>query len=524
MVGSGRKRKRLEKSKTQLKKPKTAPGKHLPSGTNVTKTNFKVAKIVIPGQQGESSARGGGPATSKRIGLKDVLSKVSHFSQAVRTDGLEGLQQLVSGPGAADLVSSHLPALLAAVVPLTQDRERKLRRLATSCLGAVLTLTPDLSLAPLYPLLTAHLCCALTHLDPRIQFDGLTTLDTLLAQAPGFIKASLDQLLPNCLDQISAKKKPSAQSTGPAVAANLSESLSSLQWRVSVLARVDRMLELVVPGRGQERRQVAVQRWEGGRSYPLISPRPSPLPLSSLGQQTTTSSLKEQVMLVLPLLLETWVEARAVEEREQSKQPELVKEVAELLGCVAGILDKLARMMDPKVLAVAREKFGGDIGHHLLTCLPYSCPDHSCAKPNTQLASLALTLGHPLQPGVLEACLATRGAVGASARLRLVATILSDQDLLPGLRGVCVTALVGLLEGEEGREACQLLRREAVRGPGEEVTAWVRGLPRQLVASLREGGTGSGGLLESCLELAKTRNTDIAGVFIEGEQEIIGEH
>ncbi len=44
------KRQKGEKAKTKLKKGKTAPGKHLPKGTNVTKTEFKVGKIVIPKQ------------------------------------------------------------------------------------------------------------------------------------------------------------------------------------------------------------------------------------------------------------------------------------------------------------------------------------------------------------------------------------------------------------------------------------------------------------------------------------------
>ena len=83
-----KKRKREEKNKTQLKKPRTAPGNHLPKGTNVTKTEFRVAKIVIPGQAGAPSQ--GGPTTRKRLGLKEVLHKLGHFSQTVRADGLDG--------------------------------------------------------------------------------------------------------------------------------------------------------------------------------------------------------------------------------------------------------------------------------------------------------------------------------------------------------------------------------------------------------------------------------------------------
>ena len=61
-----KKKKRAEKAKTKLK-PKTAPGKHLPKGTNVTKTEFKVTKIVIPSQL--SRADQSGPVTKKKLGL-----------------------------------------------------------------------------------------------------------------------------------------------------------------------------------------------------------------------------------------------------------------------------------------------------------------------------------------------------------------------------------------------------------------------------------------------------------------------
>jgi hypothetical protein len=49
MVKTNKKQK-AEKAKIKLKKGKTAPGKFLPKGTNVTKTEFKVGKIVIPKQ------------------------------------------------------------------------------------------------------------------------------------------------------------------------------------------------------------------------------------------------------------------------------------------------------------------------------------------------------------------------------------------------------------------------------------------------------------------------------------------
>ena len=111
-----RKRKKEDRAKTQLKKPKTAPGKHLPKGTNETKTEFKVTKIVIPGQQINTTSCPDGPTTSKNIGIKEVMNKMTHFSQAVRSDGLEGLKELLSSPSSQSLVSGNLSKLTGTLV------------------------------------------------------------------------------------------------------------------------------------------------------------------------------------------------------------------------------------------------------------------------------------------------------------------------------------------------------------------------------------------------------------------------
>ena len=435
----------------------------------------------------------------------------------------------MSGPSAASLVSANLSSILAALMPVTQDRERKLRKLANSSVAAVLAHTPGASLAPLHALLTAHICCALTHIDPRIQQDGLTTLDCLLDQAPAFIRAAIHQLLPNCLDQISAKKKPGDKKVaGPHVAANLSESMSSLQWRVSVLTRIDRLLDAVSPSlqtSGPE--AVAVQQFLPGRSYCLPRPPAAPLPLSSLTSVATSSGLQDQALLVLPLLIETWVEARALEEKQKSKSSVLPREVAELLACVSGILDKMLRLLGDKELAVVRKKFEADLVQHFLVPLPYSCPDLPCAEANTQLASVSLALAHSLPLPVLQAALKSRGA-SAGSRLRLVTRLLEDPALAPVLRGACVAALVQLLDTAEARErqeATRLLREEAVKRGGQEVRPWVRGLAGLLAAALEEGGDreAAGPLLESCLALAKTRNTDISETFLEATEQLSGE-
>jgi len=513
MGGSGRKRKREEKAKTQLKKPKTAPGKHLPKGTNETKTQFKTAKIIVPGQATEAQ-RTSGPVTNKKLNLKDVLAKLSHFSLAVRTDGLEGLKELVTGSSAASLITGNLASILTSLVPLTGDRERKLRKLANTNISAVLSHAPESSLNPLHALLSAHLCCALTHIDPRIQLDALDTLDCLLINAPNFIRTSVDKILPNCLDQISSKKKSDEKKSGPFVAENVSETMSSLKWRNSVLSRIDRILEIVFPSKSATKpAQVSIQEFVAGKCYPLTRPiHPVVLPLSALSSVASTSSLQQQALLILPLLIETWVEARASDDKKKSSV--LHKEVAELLLCVAGILDKLIRMLDDKTLQLVRTKFGSDIISHFFPGLPYSCPELNCNEANVQLTSLSFELKHQLQPKVIETILKSKGA-GPSASLRLIKKLLKNSQL----RSECVSSLVRLLdivEGQEREEVTQLLKDQAVHHPIEEVLDWVRELPTQLLNLLQksENRDDARGVLDSCLALAKTKNSQLAASFL----------
>ena len=122
----------------QFKKSKTAPGSFLPKGTNVTKTEFKVGKIVIA-QQTASVNLDNGPVTKKKLGLKELVNKLSHFSQSVRFDSLEGLKELVTGVGGGDLVSDNLSLLVTKLAPLTSDRERRVRRTASSLIQAILS-------------------------------------------------------------------------------------------------------------------------------------------------------------------------------------------------------------------------------------------------------------------------------------------------------------------------------------------------------------------------------------------------
>jgi len=436
---AGSKRKREEKTKTQLKRSKTAPGVHLPKGTNVTKTEFKVGKIVIPKQlaaptDASSAAVEVGPLTKKKLGLRELLSKLGHFSQSVRFDSLEGLRELIVGPQGGSLVVEHLALLVSRLAPLTSDREGRVRRAAFAILQAVLSQVEEDKLEPLFPILTAHVSCCLTHIDPAIQQDGLSLIDSLVSAAPTFIASNYIKILPDCLEQISARRsgvgtgcsgasKPSSTVATVGVSAQLSERMTSLQWRVQVLARVDNILGAILAAnsaRWQNKNPVdhntttpyfrSVDYHDGlhctlyatdgnnGQSQPLH------MSLSSLASRSTVDvdPMLSIVDRILPLILESWVEATSTDGKQQNQRKAFVSnDVMTLLALVARILDKIVdygQLRDDKenkfaLVSHLADRYFTDLDARLFSRLPFSSAAGRCSIENILLARVALCLG-----------------------------------------------------------------------------------------------------------------------------------
>ena len=82
---------KAEKAKTKLKGKKD---KELPKGTNVTKTNFKIKKIVIKEQLKNRATNEA--LSTRKLNVKELLSRLNHFNTNSRTDALDGLRELIS--------------------------------------------------------------------------------------------------------------------------------------------------------------------------------------------------------------------------------------------------------------------------------------------------------------------------------------------------------------------------------------------------------------------------------------------
>lgn len=107
---------------------------------------------------------------------------------------------------------------------------------------------PAERVAPFFPLLSAHLSCAMTHIDTSIQEDAMKILDVLLEHYPALLAARPEVLLTNFLELISHrqnsggnKKVQDSKARTWALSVNPSRAVTSQQWRLSVLLRYGRI-------------------------------------------------------------------------------------------------------------------------------------------------------------------------------------------------------------------------------------------------------------------------------------------
>lgn len=266
MVKGGLKRKKADKAKNQLKVSKKGAKKararggdiKLPKGLNVTNATFKTQKLVLLNQSQPSASKedlNSGLVTKKKLGLKEVLGKLNNQSLSTRLDGLEGLKELVTAH--RNIIDENLSLIVNRLVPFLTEREAKLRNVGIPLLESIVSQVNPSSLESLYPIISAHLCCGLSHIDDEIQLESIKVLDTLIQFQPAFILSHAHQILPNCLEQISNSDSNSISSgstnnvsenrmkSNKSVAKlrdNINANVSSLHWRFLVIERIYNML------------------------------------------------------------------------------------------------------------------------------------------------------------------------------------------------------------------------------------------------------------------------------------------
>ncbi|XP_052246793.1 testis-expressed protein 10 homolog isoform X1 [Dreissena polymorpha] len=314
-----------KKKNADFQKVKLKVGKKLKKADNVTNASFKSRSIQISQhlKTGDSTQ----PVTKKKHNIAELFSHCRHYSPSVRHEAVTGLKELLSEN--PQLIDGHLPDIIEKSAEMFSDKDSTVRRGAVKhLLKLVFPVISEKQIAPFFPLVSAHLCCAMTHINDDIKMDSLAVLDLLLDHFPKLMVTKSSQVLTNFIEQISRQQ---GQGQSRSLTINPSSGTSSMKWRLLVMSRLQKFLKAVLVFHG-ENKDVAsegecdvnktldfldskvncVQAFS--QSYHALWTSPGYL-LSSMASKVPDSSssldsdISKAVQTLIPLMLECWVEA-----------------------------------------------------------------------------------------------------------------------------------------------------------------------------------------------------------------------
>lgn len=219
-----------EKAKVKLK------GTKLKAPQNVTKTDFKVRKIVITEQLRNVQVKEAG--SRKVHSVTDCITRMKNSSSAEAVSNLKDI--ILYQP---DDFQKNLESIIKIVGNMSLSIEKVDRKECFKILDIICAQTSEQNLRPFFPILVTFLKCAMTHIKPAIQEDSLLMLDVLLKHASQLVATDKDNILPPYLDMVSKMRiedKPERT-----LSLQLGNKITSMKWRKSVLERLIVFLKCV---------------------------------------------------------------------------------------------------------------------------------------------------------------------------------------------------------------------------------------------------------------------------------------
>jgi pre-rRNA-processing protein IPI1 len=154
--------------------------------------------------------------------------------------------------GLKELFSSHTEVIvpnLATVIErsthLFVDKDPVVRQSVIKLLKVIFTAISEKHVSPFLHMISAYLCCAMTHIYEDIQADSLQILDLLLDHFPGLVVSNSNQILPNFIEQISRSKLDTKRGSS-ALSINPNLKMASHKWRAKVLTRLHKLLSAIL--------------------------------------------------------------------------------------------------------------------------------------------------------------------------------------------------------------------------------------------------------------------------------------
>ena len=132
--------------------------------------------------------------------MQDILSQLNHYNDNTRQDATESLKNFfVQHPSSLHQnLSVFIPKLLSKSV----DVHFNVRKNFILCLEHVFKNVTDNEIQPFFPIIMAHLRCAMTHINDEIQADSLKLLDLCLGWFPSHFLENCEKVFQNLLDMV----------------------------------------------------------------------------------------------------------------------------------------------------------------------------------------------------------------------------------------------------------------------------------------------------------------------------------
>ncbi|XP_070583880.1 testis-expressed protein 10 isoform X2 [Erythrolamprus reginae] len=395
------------KHQEDFHKLKLKVGKKKPRLENATDTNFRTKTLHLPEQLRQDSIL---PTNNRKLHIKDLLSQMNHYSAGVKQSALFGLKNLLSQY--PFLIDAHLSNILSELAAVFTDKDFGVRKAAVCLLQFLAPKIPTEHISPFFPLMSAHLSSAMTHISEEIQEDSLKVLDIFLKEYPTLLRDRSTVLLNNFVELISHQQLSTQKSRDKIswmISVNPSHRMISQQWRLNVLIRLQKFLQILVEdfsileidSEGQKERthsvgiqkslcvnwqehaagQQHIQLYGNGDLYPKIN---SLFTLRSLSLTNgdekglaSMNNLKGFIQVIIPLLLDCWVEASPAQLATPVFGNILEPGSQQIMEAVLGIIHllwKLAKQnKDPYEMEIwLRANYLNDFKHHFMYYFPYS--------------------------------------------------------------------------------------------------------------------------------------------------------
>lgn len=227
-MGKHKKFLKSEKAKVKLK------GNKLKGPQNVTKTDFKVKKIVLTEQLKNVQELEKG--TRKIHSVQDCLSRLKNSTSA---EAISNLKEIILYQ--EDDVQKNLEMIIKIVANFSLSIEKGDRVECFRILNIICSQKNRLNLEPFFSILLTYLKCAMTHIKPSIQEDSLSMLDILMKHFPQLVVAEKDDILIPYLDMMSKTKNESSQERS--ITLHSSNKIMSIKWRKTILEQLVLLLK-----------------------------------------------------------------------------------------------------------------------------------------------------------------------------------------------------------------------------------------------------------------------------------------